>query len=120
MAITLDGTSGIIVSGNTNTLAGVTVGLGAGAVATNTVLGASALGVNTTGANNVAIGNSAGYSIGSASSCVAVGQGSLGSNVSSRIYSTVVLQIRCYWSSLEDQIHLLQVTPCRSNATIYS
>ena len=32
MAITLDGTSGLIVSGNTNTLAGVTVGLGAGAV----------------------------------------------------------------------------------------
>ena len=63
MAITLDGTSGLIVSGNTNTLAGVTVGLGAGAVATNTVLGASALAANTSGLQHTVVGASAGASI---------------------------------------------------------
>jgi len=60
MAITLDGTSGIIVSGNTNTLSGVTVGLGAGAVSTTTAVGVSALAANSSGGNCVAIGYQAG------------------------------------------------------------
>jgi len=40
---------------------GLTVGRGAGAVSTNTVLGASALQANTTGSNSVVVGNQAGY-----------------------------------------------------------
>jgi len=60
MAITLDGTSGLIVSGNTNTLSGVTVGRGAGDVSTNTVVGAGAFTSNSTGTNNVAVGRFAG------------------------------------------------------------
>jgi hypothetical protein len=40
---------------------GVTVGRGAGAVSTNTAVGASALAVNTSGTNNTAVGYRAGY-----------------------------------------------------------
>jgi hypothetical protein len=58
MAITLDGSNGLVVSGNTNTLSGLTVGKGAGSVATNTALGVSALAANT-GAYNTAVGYSA-------------------------------------------------------------
>ena len=57
MAITLDGTSGLIVSGNTNTLSGVTVGRGAGAIATNTAVGAAALNNGSlSGGENVGLG----------------------------------------------------------------
>jgi hypothetical protein len=59
MTIVLNGDTGLIVSGNTNTLAGVTVGLGAGVVATNTAVGASALAANTTGSLIVAVGTNA-------------------------------------------------------------
>ena len=59
MSIVLDGTAGIIVSGNTNTLAGVTVGLGAGSISSNTAIGLNALNANTTGAENAAFGTSA-------------------------------------------------------------
>ena len=41
---------------------GLTVGLGAGAVAGNTAVGASALAANTTGSENTAVGYQAGYS----------------------------------------------------------
>lgn len=57
MSIVLDGTSGIIVSGNTNTFSGVTVGEGGGALSSNTAMGTSALNANTTGSNNTAIGS---------------------------------------------------------------
>ncbi len=43
------------------TIAGLRVGKGAGAVATNTAVGASALAANTTGAYNTAVGYQAGY-----------------------------------------------------------
>jgi len=43
----------------TSTINGLTVGKGAGAVATNTAVGASALAANTSGANNTAMGYSA-------------------------------------------------------------
>jgi hypothetical protein len=59
MAITLDGSNGLVVSGNTNTLSGLTVGKGNGAVSTNTAIGASALAANTTGAENTAVGQGA-------------------------------------------------------------
>jgi hypothetical protein len=63
MTIVLNGDTGLIVSGNTNTLAGVTVGQGAGAVATNTAVGASALAANTSGSRSVAFGDNALLSI---------------------------------------------------------
>jgi hypothetical protein len=44
------------------TIQGLTVGRGAGAVATNTAVGASALAVNTSGSQNTAVGYQAGYS----------------------------------------------------------
>lgn len=45
----------------TTTVQGLTVGKGAGSVATNTAVGASALATNSTGANAVAVGYQAGY-----------------------------------------------------------
>ena len=48
------------VSGDASFL-GVTVGRGAGAVATNTAVGASALAANTSGSSNTAVGYAAGY-----------------------------------------------------------
>ena len=45
------------------TIQGLTVGLGAGAVSTNTVVGASALAANTTGQYNTVFGNSTGNAI---------------------------------------------------------
>lgn len=45
------------------TIHGLTVGLGAGSVSTNTVVGTSALQANTSGASNTAIGYQAGYTI---------------------------------------------------------
>ena len=65
MTIVLNGTSGIttnsgtVVSTTDATINGLTVGEGGGSVATNTVLGAGALALNTTGNNNTAIGGSA-------------------------------------------------------------
>jgi trimeric autotransporter adhesin len=48
-----------LVGTNDATVNGLTVGRGAGAVSTNTAVGASALAANTSGADNVAIGRSA-------------------------------------------------------------
>jgi hypothetical protein len=45
----------------TGTVNSITVGLGPGGVATNTVLGANALANNTTGGNNTVVGANAGY-----------------------------------------------------------
>jgi Chaperone of endosialidase len=52
----------LLYSGTDLTVYGLTVGRGAGAVATNTAVGATALGVNTSGTNNTAVGYQAGYS----------------------------------------------------------
>jgi len=60
---------------------GLTVGRGAGAVATNTAVGASALQANSTGASGVAIGNGALYSNTTASFNTAVGYQAGYSNV---------------------------------------
>lgn len=64
-----DGTNGGIITNSTQTIAGaktfnsdlnvngLTVGKGAGNILTNTAIGISALGANTTGTNNTAVGN---------------------------------------------------------------
>jgi hypothetical protein len=51
----------LTVTGTATTIQGLTVGRGAGAVATNTAVGASALQANTSGAENTAVGYQAGY-----------------------------------------------------------
>jgi hypothetical protein len=53
--------SGVFTTTNDATIQGLTVGRGAGAVATNTAVGASALQANTTASNNTAVGYQAGY-----------------------------------------------------------
>jgi hypothetical protein len=65
-AITIDASQAV-------TIQGLTIGRGAGAVATNTAVGASALNANTTGASGVAIGNGALQSNTTASNNTAVG-----------------------------------------------
>jgi hypothetical protein len=74
------------------TINGLTVGLGAGSVSNNTVLGVTALASNTTGARNVAIGQSAFTNNLTATNTVAIGYNSAinirgGSNVSLGAYS---------------------------------
>ena len=64
----------------TSTINGLTVGKGAGAVATNTAVGASALAANTTGDATVAIGHQALIANTTGYNQVAVGKGALGTN----------------------------------------
>ena len=68
-------TSGSVLTFNGTILGvnGVNVGRGAGAVATNTAVGASALNANTTGATNTAVGYQAAYSNTTGALNVAVG-----------------------------------------------
>jgi hypothetical protein len=67
---------------------GLTVGRGAGAVSTNTAVGASALAANTTGSTNSAVGYQAGYSNTTAVGITAVGAEALYSNTTG--YNTAV------------------------------
>jgi len=53
--------SGVFTTTNDASIQGLTVGRGAGAVATNTAVGASALAANTTGSSNTAVGYQAAY-----------------------------------------------------------
>jgi hypothetical protein len=76
---TLSATSTLSVTG-AGSIQGLTVGRGAGAVATNTVVGASALASNTTGANNLALGVNALGSNTTASFNVAVGGAAIFAN----------------------------------------
>jgi hypothetical protein len=61
-ASTTLGVTGVSTLTGGAVIEGMTVGKGAGAVATNTAVGASALAANTSGANNTAAGYQAGYS----------------------------------------------------------
>ena len=65
---------------NDATINGLTVGRGAGSVATNTALGDNALAANTTGANNVAIGTDALLKATTGSKSTAVGSNALTNN----------------------------------------
>jgi hypothetical protein len=82
--------SKVLTSGSTLTfdgailgVNGVSVGRGAGSVATNTAVGASALAANTTGANGVAIGYQAGYSNVTGNNVTAIGSNCLTANTAS-------------------------------------
>jgi hypothetical protein len=65
------------------TIQGLTVGLGAGAVSTNTAVGVSALAANTTGARNTVVGAASGVTMSTADSVTAVGYGALNANTGS-------------------------------------
>ena len=80
MSIVLDGTTGIIVSGNTNTFSGVTVGEGGGEIATNTAMGTGALAANVSGSEITAYGAGA-YALGTGSQNEAFGRNAMGSGV---------------------------------------
>ena len=81
--------SNLLYSGTDLTVYGITVGRGAGAVATNTAVGASALINNSTGAYNTAVGMQALQSNTTASNNTAVGYQAGYSNTSG-IYNTAV------------------------------
>jgi hypothetical protein len=65
---------------NGASIQGLTVGRGAGAVSTNTAVGASALAANTTGADNTAIGYQASDATTTGIRNTALGSGALGAN----------------------------------------
>lgn len=65
------------ITGNGTTIEGLTVGLGAGAVASNTAVGVLALETNTTGASNTALGLSALNANSTGNYNTAVGNGAL-------------------------------------------
>jgi hypothetical protein len=65
----------LTVTGTATTIQGLTVGRGAGAVSTNTAVGASALAANTTGSTSVAVGYQAGFSGTTGIRNVFIGQG---------------------------------------------
>ena len=73
--------AGVVLTGDAkvNTL---TVGLGGGAVATNTVVGYQAFNANTTGANGTAVGYQAGYATTTSSNNTALGTQALFTNIS--------------------------------------
>ena len=66
-----------LTASGAGSIQGLTVGRGAGSVATNTAVGASALAANTSGSNNVAVGYRALSSMTTGNTCVAVGQDAL-------------------------------------------
>jgi hypothetical protein len=92
MAVVINGDTGIspvTASGTSASVDGMTVGRGGGEVATNTAVGASALGANTTGANNTAIGNSSASAITTGVENVAIGSLSL-NTATTASYNTVM------------------------------
>ena len=83
MTIVIDGTTGIspvTASGTSASVDGMTVGRGAGEVATNTAVGASALAANTTGLGNTSVGYQALDVSTSSDYHTAVGWNALGAN----------------------------------------
>jgi len=84
-ATTLSASSTLSVTG-AGSIQGLTVGRGAGAISTNTAVGASALPSNTSGSGNVAVGTNSALSNTTGSSNVAVGQQTLnGSSTGSNL-----------------------------------
>lgn len=74
-------TTGNITTTGTLSVQGLTVGKGAGAISTNTVVGRSALATNTIGASNVAVGDNA-LNLSTSSNNTAVGAEALASTTS--------------------------------------
>ena len=74
--LTPNGTGQVTVT-NDALISGLTVGKGAGAVSTNTAVGASALAANTSGSHNAALGSSALAANTTGANSVAVGAGAL-------------------------------------------
>ena len=79
---TLTASSTLTVTG-AGSIEGLTVGRGAGAVSTNTAVGASALAANTTGNNNTAVGHLAGVLISTGTANTALGSYALNATTGS-------------------------------------
>ena len=77
---TLSASSTLSVTG-AGSIQGLTVGRGAGAVSTNTAVGASALAANTTGSSSVAVGNGALIAQTSGDRNIAIGESALSTNI---------------------------------------
>jgi hypothetical protein len=84
--------SGVFTTTNDASIQGLTVGRGAGAIATNTAIGASALAANTTGAQAVAIGNGALQSNTTAGANTAIGYQAFFSTVTGNIGTAIGYQ----------------------------
>ena len=84
------------------TIQGLTVGRGAGAVSTNTAVGASALATNSTGANLVAVGYQAGYTNSTGQYSVMVGQGA-GYSIASNTITCVGAQAGYFTTGSQNQ-----------------
>jgi len=76
----LTDSANLLYSGTDLTVYGLTVGRGAGAVVTNTAVGASALQANTTASNNTAVGYRAAYTNTTGTGNVALGYSALYTN----------------------------------------
>ena len=76
--MTFNGTT--LTLANDASISGLTVGKGGGAVSTNTAVGASALGSNTTASDNTAVGYQAGYSNTTGAELTAIGWQSFKAN----------------------------------------
>jgi hypothetical protein len=80
MTTTIGGSYPAVNSDSDATINGLTVGKGAGSIATNTTIGANTLAANTTGARNTAIGGGAGASNTTGNGLTALGYNTLANN----------------------------------------
>jgi hypothetical protein len=88
----LTDSANLLYSGTDLTVYGLTVGRGAGAIASNTVVGYQAALNNTSGANNVAFGNTAFYANSTGSQNVAIGGAALQANTTASSNTAVGYQ----------------------------
>ena len=88
-AASIADSTGVITSVKDQVINGLTVGRGAGAVSTNTAVGASALNANTTGGRNTAVGRNALLTSTTPSDNSAFGDSALGSNTTGAQNSAV-------------------------------
>jgi len=126
MALVLDGTTGIntVTPAGTSTLVdGMTVGRGPGEISTNTVMGASALGVNTTGDSNAAFGSQALAANTTGYGNTAVGQLSLLSNTTGNLntalgQSALRLNTTGTYNTAVGQLSLYSNTTASNNTAV--
>jgi hypothetical protein len=95
---------------------GLTVGKGAGSVATNTAVGASALAANTTGANSVAVGSEALKSQTTGGSNSVVGQAAMFTNTTG-YYNAAMGNSAMYYNTTGYQNVALGVNALTNNTT---
>jgi len=107
--------SGIISSGSDITVNGLTVGKGTGSISTNTVVGANALQLNTTGFENVSIGYQSSYNNTTGFDNTAIGYTALYSNQTGR--SSCAYGVRALYTSTVSDNAAFGVEALYSNTT---